>query len=229
MRWIAPRVDPQPVPGDNTTLYIWGTKCLIIFRSEGQAQVFIIVNRFLKRALANIAEDEYPNHALIYDNMCNLAGLKAAKARFPGYGKPLCSAFRKVRKYIDQLHLVNHVQASCKEYYDSAELLRDGIVRKLNTMAAEQTFSGLGRTKRIFCAMPKRRHMFLLHHIVERHNEYVIHCRNNNVDPNLPKPVPDYQRAAIPEHHDAGDDEYETSEDEDDCLPVPTSTSRLDM
>ena len=125
--------------------------------------------------------------------MCNIVKLNCAKHPLPIFEGNKKNMFLKVLKYIDKLHLRNH-QASCTKNYNSEDLIVHGIVNELNTQIAEQTFAWLGRLKRIFCAMPKRKHLFLLDTLVRRHNEYVIWCQQNRVTPNLPQRLPDFIR-----------------------------------
>ena len=119
-----------------------------------------------------------------YDNMCHLDGLKAAQSLLP-WPSPWDKAWMSVRKIIDSLHIRNHKDKSCKEKYDPAilkEELPDG-----NTMAAEQTFVWLSRYKKILCAMPKVHHLFYLHCMVKRRNNYTVTCYKNGKKPLLPK------------------------------------------
>lgn len=116
--------------------------------------------------------------------MCHLDGMKAAKNPLP-LPSPWDKAWISIKKIIDSLHIKNHKDKSCREQYDPSilkEELPDG-----NTMAAEQTFVWLSRFKKILCAMPKVHHLFYLHRMVKRRNQYTIQCYKNGQKPLLPR------------------------------------------
>ena len=110
--------------------------------------------------------------------------MKAAKNPLP-LPSPWDKAWTSVKKIIDSLHIKNHKDKSCREQYDPSileEELPDG-----NTMATEQTFVWLSWFKKILCAMPKVQHLFYLHQMVKRRNQYTIQCYKNGTKPLLPK------------------------------------------
>ena len=51
----------------------------LMFRSESPSQVFLIILSFLYLLFQDVAESEFKNFWLAYDNMCNVMRLKAAK------------------------------------------------------------------------------------------------------------------------------------------------------
>ena len=110
---------------------------------------------------------------LSYDNMCHVDNMKVCKQDLP-LPAPLDSLWRDLGKVIDRLHLRNHKDPKCKEYYNP-----DGKVPKeFNSMAAEQTF---------VWAMPRLHHFFYLHCAIKRHNAYTQRCYKLNKNPVLPK------------------------------------------
>ena len=121
---------------------------------------------------------------LAYDNMCHLDGLKAARNLLP-WPSPWDKAWLSIRKVIDSLHIRNHKDKLCQEKYNPATLKEE--LPEGNTVAAEQTFVWLSRFKKILCAMPKVHHLFYLHHLVKRRNQYSVLCYKNNQKPLLPK------------------------------------------
>jgi len=116
--------------------------------------------------------------------MCHLNGLKAAQNLLPWLA-PWDRAWMSVKKIIDSLHIRNHKDQSCREKYNPA--LRKDELPEGNTMAAEQTFVWLSRYKKIVCAMPKVHHLFYLHRMVKRRNNYTVTCYKNGKKPLLPK------------------------------------------
>jgi hypothetical protein len=115
---------------------------------------------------------------LAYDNMCHLDALKIARKPLP-LPKPMWLAITKV---IDELHIKNHVDETCKEKYDPSVIKckHPGI----SFMSAERTFAWLSRFRRILCAMPKVHHLFYL---VKRWNLYMEMCHSIQRKPLLPK------------------------------------------
>lgn len=110
--------------------------------------------------------------------------MKAAKNDLP-LPSPWDKAWSSVTKIIDSLHINNHKDKQCREQYDPSLLKRE--LPDANTMAAEQTFVWLSRFKKILCAMPKVHHLFYLHRMVKRRNQYTTHCYKNGKKPLLPK------------------------------------------
>lgn len=173
--------------------------CCIIFRSEGPAQVFCIMLRYLRRILENVPKEKWKYYTLCYDNMCNVDGLKCAKDPLPIFDPPFDTMWTEINKIVDKLHLSNHVRKSCKSKYNP-EIIADPesdrkIADELNTVVAEQTFAWLGKFKKIVSSMPKSRHMFTLHRLLVRRNLYTAWCRRNRRHPVLPKALPAYIRS----------------------------------
>ena len=161
---------------------------LMLHRSEGPAQVFLLVLNWLVAAFGNATRDDWRKIIVSYDNMCHLNNLKVAKEALPLPGD-LKYIWLDVRKIIDSLHLRNHKDDRCKSEYDPANVLSEGM----NTMSCEQTFAWLSRYvvnflllpstpvsysryKKILSAMPKIHHHFYLHRMVKRRNEYISRC-----------------------------------------------------
>ena len=121
---------------------------------------------------------------LAYDNMCNLCRMKVAREPLP-LPAPLDTAWLSLNKIIDSFHLRNHVNLQCHQLYspEGLKLTHPHV----NTQAGEQTFVWLGRFKHILCAMTKTHHLFYLHRMVRRRNEYTVKCYLNGRKPILPK------------------------------------------
>jgi len=157
---------------------------IVLNRSEGPGQVFILTLDYLLDKLKGIPENKWEEFLLSYDNMCNLDRLKVAKKPLP-LEPPYDQLWLKITKVIDRLHIKNHKGRHCKTRY-SAEPLKEKFPQ-LNTPVAEQTFVWAARFKKIFCAMPKNRAMFFYHRMVVRRNAYTSKCYRNNITPVLPK------------------------------------------
>ena len=82
---------------------------------------------------------------------------------------------------IDSFHYKNHTDPECKVKYNPS------VVRDKYPMCCEQTFIWLSRYKKIVCTMSKNHHLFFLHRIVKRRNEYTEFCNNQGRKPLLPK------------------------------------------
>ena len=153
-------------------------------RSEGPAQVFLIVLVWMMAALRNMTQQERQRVIISYDNMCHLDNLKVAKEPLP-----LPDEFKymwlDVKKIIDSLHMKNHKDKRCKELYSPEGVKKENAA--FNTMCCEQTFTWLGRYKKILAAMGKCHHHFFLHRVVKKRNEYITHCYNNGRRPVMPQ------------------------------------------
>ena len=86
---------------------------------------------------------------------------------------------------IDSFHYKNHTDPECKVKYNPS-VVRDKYPN-VNLMCCEQTFIWLSRYKKIVCAMSKNHHLFFLHRIIKRRNEYTEFCHNQGRKPLLPK------------------------------------------
>ena len=108
---------------------------------------------------------------IAYDNMCHLNNLKVARQPLPLPGE-LKYIWSDVNKVIDDLHIRNHKDPTCKEKYNTDALKKENP--NFNTIACEQTFAWLSRHKKILCAMPKCHFHFYLHRMVKRRNSLYI-------------------------------------------------------
>ena len=113
---------------------------------------------------------------LAYDNACNLDKLKAAQNPLP-LEKSLDRVWMDVHKIIDVSHFKNQTSSRCKQLYNPAIYKSEHPF--WNTQAGEQTFIWLGRFKNIVCSMPKHHHLFYIHRMVLRRNEYTAKCYTN--------------------------------------------------
>ncbi len=84
-----------------------GAYRLCTCRSEGPAQVFLIVLVWLLSALGHLPRRVWKNTIIAYDNMCHLDNLSVAKKPLPIPG-PQKYIWQDVRKTIDCLHIRNH-------------------------------------------------------------------------------------------------------------------------
>lgn len=121
---------------------------------------------------------------LAYDNMCNLAKLRVAKQPLP-FSPPLDRLWLNVNKIIDVFHFKNHVSADCRSKFSPAKMKEEHP--NYNTQAGEQTFVWVHRFHHIVCSMSKIHHLFYLHRMVLRRNDYTSKCYLNGKKPILPK------------------------------------------
>ena len=124
-----------------TPFYIY-IDTLLFFRSEGPAQVFLLILAWLVAAFKNRKREDYKDITLCYDNMCHLDNLTVAKKPLllPG---DLQHIWLDITKCIDSLHLKNHKDPRCAMLYSPDHLNGDN-----NTMSCEQTFAWLSRYKK---------------------------------------------------------------------------------
>ncbi len=119
--------------------------CFVVFRSESPSQVFLIVITWIYNTLKGIPINLWGKVVLVYDNMCHLDGLRAAKSAFP-FPKPWDTMWQVIGKVIDCFHYGNHTDKNCKVKYNPEScLLNDD-----NSEVAEQTFIWAGRFKKLF-------------------------------------------------------------------------------
>ena len=158
---------------------------IYIFRSESPSQVFFIVLTWLIALLqSSVKPEEVQSINLAYDNMCNLYRLKVARKPLP-LKPPLDRAWLRMNKIIDSFHLRNHVNPECHTTF-SPQALKE-IHPNANTQAGEQTFVWMARYKNIVCAMNKTHHLFYLHRMIRRRNNYTAKCYANGRKPVLPR------------------------------------------
>ena len=164
----------------NSVLYTCNYYCYC--RSESPSQVFLILLQWL---LALMNTHQPPSQVVpAYDNMCNLAKLKVARSPLP-LPQPLDTVWLNVVKIIDTFHIGNHVSATCKETFSPEKVKADNP--DFNTQAGEQTFVWAGRFRHILCSMNKTHHLFYLHRMVLRRNNYTAKWYRNGKKPLLPK------------------------------------------
>ena len=120
-------------------------------RSEGPAQVFLLVLTWLIAAFGRKRREDWKRITVLYDNMCHLNNLKVARCPLPLPGS-LTHIWVEVNKIIDDLHIKYHKDPRVQ--YRAPEEIG-------NTMACEQTFAWLSWYKKILSAMPKTHHFHL--------------------------------------------------------------------
>ena len=114
---------------------------LSLSRSEGPAQVFLIVLVWMLSAFAKMTQ-ESRKIILSYDNMCQLNNLKVARKPLPLPGN-FSNMWLDVKKIIDTLHIHNHKDERCRELYSPDNVIKENS--QMNTMCCEQTFAWLSR------------------------------------------------------------------------------------
>ena len=119
--------------------------------------------------------------------MCKLDGLKAAKESLP-LPAPFNEMWHRVTKIIDRLHFKNHKDLRCRDSYNPDKAFTKESHPKYDTMICEQTFSWASRFKKIICAMNKTHHLFFLHRMVKRRNNYLESCYRSGRKALFPKP-----------------------------------------
>ena len=146
---------------------------MCIYRSEGPAQVFLLVLVWMIAALGSLTREERKKVVLSYDNMCHLDNLRVAKKALPLPGD-LKFLWLDIKKIIDTLHIRNR---KCHQLYNPNKLKEENP--SYNTMSCEQTFAWISRFKKILAAMQKTHHHFYLHRMVKRRNKYISFCYRN--------------------------------------------------
>lgn len=90
---------------------------------------------------------------------------------------------------IDDLHYKNHKDEKCRRMYSPTKVKEQNKEQGMNFMSAEQVFAWLSRYKRILSAMPKYHHLFYLHRLVKKRNQYTELCYSLNRKALLPKAI----------------------------------------
>ena len=93
-----------------------------MYRSEGPAQVFLIMLVWMMSQLKGLTREERKKVVIAYDNMCHLDNLKAARAPLPLPGD-LKYMWLDVNKVIDTLHLTNHKDKRCHQLYNPDKII----------------------------------------------------------------------------------------------------------
>ena len=91
----------------------------------------------------------------------------------------------KTTKIIDTFHLKNHISESCRRQFSPERVEQQ--YPDMNTQVGEQTFTWLYHFKHILCSMPKVHHLFYLHRMVVRRNQYTAKCYKYGKKPILPQ------------------------------------------
>ena len=154
----------------------------IACKSEGPAQVFLLVLVWMMATLSKLNREERQKVVLLYDNMCHLDNLCMARKPLPG---DLQYMWLDINKIIDMLHISNHKDQRCHDQYHSIKLKEENP--SFNTMPCKQTFAWLSHFKKILAAMQKTNHHFYLHRMVKRRNNYISYCYQNGRRPVQPK------------------------------------------
>lgn len=144
----------------------------LYYRSESAGQVFLFLLAWLFITVEKIQVESWSSLFLAYDNMCQVNRMRVAQAELP-LPPPFNKMWLMINKIIDELHIRNHV-SQCQELMHPKQFgeMYPDLKETKNTMAAEQTFVWLGRFKKIVCSMPKVHHLFYIHRVVRRRNDY---------------------------------------------------------
>ena len=163
---------------------IFNADYISLHRSEGPAQVFLIILVWLIAAFQRMSREERRKVFLSYDNMCHVDNLRVARRPLPLPGD-LQFLWRDLNKVIDSLHLQNHKDPRCHQDYNPEKMKEKNP--DYNTMCCEQTFAWLSRFKKILAAMQKTHRHFYLHRMVKRRNKYISFCYEHGRRPIQPK------------------------------------------
>ena len=160
-----------------------------LYRSESPSQVAIFVIAFFCLLLKEIPEHmrNSKRYFFAYDNVCNLANMKLWREPLPIRSFPNLWKDNLI-KIIDSLHLHNHKRSSCHVNFNPNVLKKE--LPNANTMICEQTFTWLGRFKKILNSLPKHRFDFMLHRLIIHRNRYTEYCHSVNKYPLLPSVKP---------------------------------------
>ena len=162
--------------------HIWSFDSL--FKSEGPTQVALLMIKYLQKRLKDKCPTEWCDHTLNYDNICNVCKLLLLQKPLP-LPAPFSTIWQDVGKVIDPLHIKNHSKnKNCAELYSSDRLRVE--FPDANLMVCEQTFSWLGKFKKILNGMPKYHQLFVLHRLCKWRNRYTEHCYSEGKKPILP-------------------------------------------
>lgn len=169
--FVSVEADTSQCGNHYTIMYSFIAKaCMIIHpllkcRSEGPAQVFLLVLTWLITVFGHMLQTDWKKILLVYDNMCHLDNLRVAQSPLPLPGK-LKFIWNDIHKIINDLHLKNHKDPRCAQNYSSTSLRDD--IPDMNTMSCEQTFTWLSHFKKILCAMQKVHHHFYIHLLIKQ-------------------------------------------------------------
>ena len=164
-----------------TDLFYYGicwSHTLPCIRSESPSQVFLIIIQWLLSVhKSNSSSQEKSSIYLAYDNVCNLAKLKVAQSPLPfpsplikfGWTWTTCFTLKNI-------FLPNAIKSFLLQKW-RMNITQDG----------EQTFVWVHRFSHILCSMNKIHHLFYLHRMVIRRNEYTSKCYVNGKKTLLPK------------------------------------------
>ena len=153
-----------------------------LYRSEGPVQVALLMIKYLMKILKDVNPDLWKKYYLSYDNMCHVDGLKLLREAL-ALEEPYPTIWQDVNKVIDDLHIANHKPA-CEISYNPDKVRED--FPDANLMVCEQTFTWLGRFKKVLNATPKVHYHFLVHRLISTRNRYTEHCYRENRRPLLP-------------------------------------------
>lgn len=162
-------------------------RVFIIHRSESPSQVYVFATCWLFALLKLDPGKDLKRCFLFYDNMCNLDRFRCTKEKLP-LPPPFDSMFININKLIDDFHLRNHKNPSCRQNYSSEKFkkMHPDKAKTKNSSVCEQLFVWLGRFHKNLNSMTKRHFLFYLHRMVVRRNKYTERQYRNGKKPLLP-------------------------------------------
>ena len=110
---------------------------------------------------------------IIYDNVCNLDRIHAARNPLPMAGYE--NLWLDTKKSIDVFHLANHKRVECRTIYhpNNIRIVHPNL-RKRNTEIAEQNFAWFGRFKSELNSRPRNRQIFTTLRLIKHRNAALV-------------------------------------------------------
>ncbi|OQV14917.1 hypothetical protein BV898_10948 [Hypsibius exemplaris] len=133
-----------------------------IYKAESPSQVFLTILSVLLQHVKeeNIDPADWKKMFVIYDNVCNLDRIHAARNPLP-LPKPFDRLWLETKKVIDVFHLKNHRRPQCLTTYNPDNIRKvHPELKKRNTEVAEQNFSWFNRFKSVLKAVPRNHQIF---------------------------------------------------------------------
>ena len=152
-----------------------------MYRSEGPAQVFLLVLVWMMAALliGRLTREERRKVVLYLMTTCVIWTTFEWQEKHY-LSLETWSTWLDIKKIIDTLHIRNHKDQRCHQLYDPNKLKQENP--EYNTMSCEQTLAWISRLKKILGAMQKTHHHFYLHRMVKRRNKYISFCIRMDTD-----------------------------------------------
>ncbi|OWA53843.1 hypothetical protein BV898_18264 [Hypsibius exemplaris] len=143
-----------------------------IYKAESPSQVFLTIISVLLQHVKeeNIDQADWKKMFVIYDNVCNLDRIHAARNPLP-LPKPFDRLWLETKKVIDVFHLKNHRRPECLTTYNPDNIRKvHPDLKKRNTEVAEQNFSWFNRFKSVLKAVPRNHQLFYAFRLIFHRN-----------------------------------------------------------